>query len=71
MDSREVLVIGTIDSLPYKSAVYLDVNITMNILVVDIPSRYGCCCLESGVQLWGVAYSVICLLLLSMLITRL
>ena len=41
MDSREVLVIGTINALPYKIATYLDPKLTMTILVVDIPPRYG------------------------------
>ena len=41
MDSREVLVIGTINALPYKLATYPDANLTMTILVVDIPPRYG------------------------------
>ena len=40
MDSREVLVMGTINSLPYKLATYLDADFTMTILVVDIPLRY-------------------------------
>ena len=41
MDSREALVIGAINSLPYKLATYLDEDLTMTILVVDIPPRYG------------------------------
>ena len=41
MDSREVLVIGTINALPYKLATYPDADLTMTILVVDMPLRYG------------------------------
>ena len=41
MDSREVSVIGTINAIPYKLATYPDANLTMTILVVDIPPRYG------------------------------
>ena len=41
MDSREVSIIGTINALPYKLATYPDANLTMTILVVDIPPRYG------------------------------
>ena len=41
MDSREVSVIGTINSLPYRLATYLDADLTMTVLVVDIPPRYG------------------------------
>ena len=41
MDSWEVSIIGTINALPYKLSAYLDVDLTMTILVVDMPSRYG------------------------------
>ena len=41
MDSREVLVMGTINALPYKLATYLEADFTMTVLVVDIPPRYG------------------------------
>ena len=40
MDSREVSIIGTINSLPYSLATYLDANLTMTVVVVDIPPRY-------------------------------
>ena len=71
MNSGEVSIIGTINAVPYKLGTYPYANLTMTILVVDIPPRYGCCCKENGVQPWGVIYSVIYLLLLSMLTTRL
>ena len=38
---REVLVIGTINSLPFKLVAYLEVELTMSVLVVDIPPHYG------------------------------
>ena len=41
MDSREVLVIGTINALHYKLAAYPDADFTMIVLVVYIPPRYG------------------------------
>ena len=41
MDSREVLVIRTINALPYKLATYLVADFTVTVLVVDIPPRYG------------------------------
>ena len=41
MDSREVSIIGTINALPYELVAYTDANLTMTILVVDIPPRYG------------------------------
>ena len=41
MDSREVSIIGTINALPYKLVAYSNVDLTMTILVVDIPPRYG------------------------------
>ena len=40
MDAREVLVIGTINALPFRLATYPDEELTMLILVVDIPSHY-------------------------------
>ena len=36
-----MLVIGTINALPYKLVAYPDASLTMTILVVDIPPRYG------------------------------
>ena len=41
MDSREVLVIGTINALPYKLVVYPNADLTMTVLVIDIPPKYG------------------------------
>ena len=41
MDAREVPVIGTINSLPFKLARYPEVELTMLVLVVDIPPNYG------------------------------
>ena len=41
MDSREISVIGTIISLPYRLVAYPNVDLTMTVLVVDIPPRYG------------------------------
>ena len=41
MDAREVLVIGTINDLPFKLATFLEVELTMSVLVVDIPPHYG------------------------------
>jgi hypothetical protein len=41
MDAREVPVIGTINALPFKLAAYPEVELTMSVLVVDIPPHYG------------------------------
>ena len=41
LDSREVPIIGTISTMPYKLASYPDHILTMSVLVVDIPPRYG------------------------------
>ena len=41
MDAREVPLIGIINPLPLRLATYPDVNLTMIVLVVDIPSHYG------------------------------
>ena len=41
MDAKEVPVIGTINALPFKLATYPEVELTMSILVVDIPPHYG------------------------------
>ena len=41
MDSTEVLVIGTMNALSYKLVAYPDTILTMPILVVDTPPRYG------------------------------
>lgn len=41
MDQREVLVIGTTNALPYKLAPYPEKELTMSVLVVDIPPHYG------------------------------
>ena len=41
MDAREVLVRGTINSLPFKLATYPKVELTMLVILVDIPPHYG------------------------------
>ena len=41
MDAREVPVIGTINALPFKLVAYPEVELTMSVLVVDIPPHYG------------------------------
>lgn len=41
MDSREVPVIGTIKAFPYKLAAFPDKQLTMSVLVVDIPPQHG------------------------------
>lgn len=41
MDAREVPIIGTINALPFRLVAYLDVEMTMTVLVVDIPPHYG------------------------------
>ena len=41
MDKREVFVIGTINALPYRLTAYPDKELTMSVLVVDIPPQYG------------------------------
>lgn len=41
MDQREVPVIGTINAMPYRLAAYPEKELTMSVLVVDIPPHYG------------------------------
>ena len=41
MGKREVTIIGTINALPYKLFAYPNKELTMSILVVDIPPQYG------------------------------
>lgn len=41
MDAREVSIIGAINALPFKLATYPDVELTMKVLMVDIPPHYG------------------------------
>ena len=41
MDKREVAVIGTINALPHRLIAYSDQELTMSVLVVDIPPQYG------------------------------
>ena len=41
IDAREVLVIWTINALPFRLATYPEVELTMSVLVVDIPPHYG------------------------------
>lgn len=41
MDSREVLMIGTIKELPYKLVAFSKKDLIMSVLVVDIPPYYG------------------------------
>ena len=41
MDAREVPVIGTINALPFRLVAHPDEEITMLVLVVDIPPHYG------------------------------
>lgn len=41
MDAREVPKIGIINSLPFKLVAYPDIEMTMIVLVVDIPPYYG------------------------------
>ena len=41
MDKREVTVRGTINALPYKLTTYPNKELTMSVLVVDIPPQYG------------------------------
>lgn len=41
MDAREVSVISTITYLPFKLVAYPEVELTMLVLVVDIPIHYG------------------------------
>ena len=41
MDKRAVIVIGTINALPYKLTTCPNKELTMSVLVVDIPPQYG------------------------------
>ena len=41
MDKREVTIIGTINALPYRLIACPDKELSMSVLVVDIPPQYG------------------------------
>ena len=41
MDASEVPIIGTINALPFRLVGYPDEELTMLVLVVDIPPHYG------------------------------
>ena len=41
MDAKEIPVVGTINALPFRLAAYPDEELTMSVLVVDIPPHYG------------------------------
>ena len=41
MDKRKVTIIGTINALSNKLIAYPDKELTMSVLVVDIPPQYG------------------------------
>ena len=41
MDSREIDVMGIILNFPVKLAVYRDIGVTMVIVVIDVPNRWG------------------------------
>ena len=41
MDQIQVVVIGTQSALPYRLSSYLDKDLTISVLVVDIPPQYG------------------------------
>ena len=41
LDSWEVPILGTISVVPYKLAAYPENDLTMSVLVVDIPPHYG------------------------------
>lgn len=61
MDSREVLVIGTIKAFPYILAAYPDKQLNISVLVV-FPLNMGCYCQDDGVLPWVEVFIVICLL---------
>ena len=41
MDSREIDVVGIILNFPVKLVAYPDIGVTMNIVVIDVPDRWG------------------------------
>ena len=41
MDSREIDVVGIILNFPVKLAAYPDIGVTMDIVVIDVPNRWG------------------------------
>ena len=57
MDSRPVESKGVIENLKMKLAAYLDVEITMNVLVIDIADVWVCFYLENGQQNWEVIFN--------------
>ena len=41
MDSREVKVVGIVLGFPVQLAKYLDIHLKMDILVIDVPDKWG------------------------------
>ena len=41
MDAREVDVVGIILNLHVKLAKYLDINMVMDVVVIDVPDNWG------------------------------
>ena len=41
MDCREIDVMATILNFPVKLAAYLGISVTMDIVVIDVPDRWG------------------------------
>lgn len=41
MDSREIDVVGIILSLPVSLSVYPDIQVTMDVIVIDVPDTWG------------------------------
>ena len=48
MDARPVELKGIIENLNMRLVAYLEIEINMNVLVLDIPDTWGMFCLENG-----------------------
>jgi hypothetical protein len=68
MDSREIKVHGLIKDLQVWLAVYPDITVLMDVVVIDVPMHGVCSCLGSGLQVWGVAFKWIYHMLPSQLV---
>ena len=53
MDSREIDVVGIILNFPVKLVAYLDIGVTMDIVVIDVPIYGESCCIGSGLPPWA------------------
>ena len=63
MDAREVEVVGIILNLQVKLAKYPDIDMSMDVVVIDVPDNWGMLLFQLNEMLLLVAFSDLCCLL--------